>query len=529
MIKNTILVAVGLTLSITLFGQSNAKYHNWYNKGKAGMQTEKAYKKVKKMTSSTVIVAVIDSGVDVDHEDLKGKIWTNSKEIAGNGIDDDKNGYIDDIHGWNFLGNASGENVNDCTLEKTRIVRDWAKKYDDADVSKLNAAEKQEYKTYQTAKAEVEAELKKYNQYLAYYEMLPKIIAATPALVEAKLGKKDYTMKDLKKWKTTTDEDAQLKRQGMAVLSGELSLESVNSAKEQISNMIDYSLNVNFDERKIIGDNPDDFSDTKYGNNDYEGPDALHGTHVSGIIAANRKNGLGGDGVATNVLIMSLRAVPNGDEADKDIALAVRYAVDNGAQIINMSFGKSFSPHQKEVAAAFEYAASKGVLVVHAAGNDGSNLDDKNNFPTNQYDFQNQPAKLFLTIGASTYNYKDQKGNLAADFSNYSQTKVDVFAPGYQIYNTFPDNKYSAISGTSMACPATAGAAAFLKSYFSKLTMEEIQNVLLTTTKSYKGKSMVKPGTEDKVDFGTLSKTGGVINLKNAVKACKALYKVKGY
>lgn len=529
MIKNTFLVAVGLAFSSALFAQSNTKYHDWYNKGGAGMQTDKAYKKVKRMPSTTVVVAVIDSGVDIEHEDLKGKIWTNSKEIPKNGIDDDNNGYVDDVHGWNFLGNASGENVNECTLEKTRIVRDWGKKYEDADVNTLNAKEKAEYEVYQAAKADVNADLAKYNQYLAYFEMVPRIIEAVPSKVAEKLGKTDYTLKDLKKWKPANAEDEQLKNTALAIMTGQMSVESAAESKQRIQTMVDYNLNVNFNERTIIGDNPNDFSDTKYGNSDVEGPDAFHGTHVSGIITANRNNGLGGDGVANNVLIMSLRAVPNGDEADKDIALAIRYAVDNGAQIINMSFGKSYSPHQKEVAEAFAYAASKGVLCLHAAGNDGSNLDIANNFPTNKYDFQSEPAPLFLTIGASTYNKKDQKGSLPAGFSNYSATKVDVFAPGYQIYSTVPQSEYDFANGTSMACPAAAGAAAFLKSYFPKLSMYEIQNILLTSAKSYKGKEMIKPGTDEKVDFATLSSTGGVINLKNAVKAAKSLYKEKGY
>lgn len=532
MIKKTILVAAGLSIGLISIAQTKEtpKHANWYNGGGSGMYTEKAYKKVKKMKTTTVIVAVIDSGVDIEHEDLKGKIWTNSKEIPNNGVDDDKNGYIDDIHGWNYLGNSKGENVNDCTLEMTRIVRDWGSKYEGADRASLNAAEQKNYDTYVSAKKDVEGDLNQYKQYVKYYEMLPRMIEGIPGKIEEKLGKKDYTMKDLKKWKTGEDEElTQLKGMAMAILSGELSVESVNKSKKQLQGMIDYNLNVDFDERKIIGDNPHDFSDNQYGNNDVEGPDAGHGTHVSGIITANRDNGLGGDGVATDVKIMSLRAVPNGDEADKDIALAIRYAVDNGAQIINMSFGKSYSPHQKEVAAAFEYAASKGVLCIHAAGNDGSNLDEKNNFPSNQYPHQTAPSKLFLTIGASTYNKKDQKGSLPASFSNYSATKVDVFAPGFQIYSTVPQSDYDTYNGTSMACPATAGAAAFLKSYFPKLSMAEIQTVLLTSAKSFKGKSMSTPGGGEKVDFAKLSVTGSVINLKNAVKACKAIYKVKGY
>ncbi|MFA7274353.1 MAG: S8 family peptidase [Crocinitomicaceae bacterium] len=524
MIKKTFLVAVVLAFGITSFAQKAPETANWYNKGKAGMDTEKAYKKLKKKKSETVIVAVIDSGVDIEHEDLQGKIWTNSKEIPGNGIDDDKNGYIDDIHGWNFLGNASGENVNAANLEKTRIFRTLGERFADADANSIAQDDRADFDLYQKLKGEIQQEKAMYEQYLGYMDMMPMIIKQVPMSVGEKIGKADYTAKDLEKWKPTSPEEIQLKATAEAILSGDLSLESIEEQKKQLTDMIDFNLNVDFNERKTIGDNPDDFSDKKYGNNDVEGPDALHGTHVSGIIGAGRHNKIGYDGVAENVLIMSLRAVPNGDEADKDIALAIRYAVDNGAKVINMSFGKSYSPHQKEVAEAFQYAASKDVLLVHAAGNDGSNLDVANNFPTNQYSFQSTPTNLFLTIGAST---KDAKKLLAADFSNYSQTKVDIFAPGHEIWNTVPQSQYKKLQGTSMAAPMVSGVAAMLKSYFPTLTMDEIRTVILTSGKSYKGEQEIQPGSENMVDFGTLSVTGSVVNVKNAVAACKVLEKSK--
>ena len=258
----------------------------------------------------------------------------------------------------------------------------------------------------------------------------------------------------------------------------------------------------------MIGDNPDDFNDTNYGNPDVEGPDALHGTHVSGIICAIRGNDKGGDGVADNVKIMSLRAVPNGDENDKDIALAIRYAVDNGAKVINMSFGKSYSPHQEKVFQAFEYADSKGVLLVHAAGNDAKDIDIEPNYPTSKYSFQELPLDHFLTIGAST---KDKEA-LVASFSNYGQTGVDVFAPGFEIYNSVPQSAYQNLQGTSMAAPMVAGVAAMLKSYFPTLTMKEIKDVMLST--------VVKYSVDE---FQTKSVTGGVVNVYNAVNTCQKL------
>ena len=431
---------------------------NWYNQEGQGMYTEKAYNYLKKKKSQTVIVGVIDSGVDIEHEDLKGQIWVNEDEIPNNGIDDDNNGYIDDVHGWNFLGNAKGEHVNDARLEKTRILAQLKDKYDGIDPNSIDQDD--EYKLYLQVKEEVAADRAQFEQYMDMIDQLPK------------------------------------------------------EAQDYIRSQMDYNLNVDFDDRSLIGDDPDDFTDTNYGNNDVEGPDALHGTHVSGIIGALRGNGLGGDGVAENVKIMSLRAVPNGDEFDKDIALAVRYAVDNGAMVINMSFGKAYSPHQKEVYEAFKYADSKGVLLIHAAGNDAKDIDVEPNYPTSMYSFQTEPLDHFVTIGASTKNKGEE---MVASFSNYGAKGVDVFAPGFEIYNTIPQSKYRNLQGTSMAAPMVAGAAAMLKSYFPELSMKEIKEVLYSTSVRY-----------PKVDgFADKSVTGGVINIYNAAKACKKLAKKK--
>ena len=431
---------------------------NWYNQEGQGMYTEKAYNYLKKKKSQTVIVGVIDSGVDIEHEDLKGQIWVNEDEIPNNGIDDDNNGYIDDVHGWNFLGNAKGEHVNEARLEKTRILAQLKDKYDGIDPNSI--AQDEEYKLYLQVKEEVAADRAQFEQYMDMIDQLPK------------------------------------------------------EAQDYIRSQMDYNLNVDFDDRSLIGDDPDDFTDTNYGNNDVEGPDALHGTHVSGIIGALRGNGLGGDGVAENVKIMSLRAVPNGDEFDKDIALAVRYAVDNGAMVINMSFGKAYSPHQKEVYEAFKYADSKGVLLIHAAGNDAKDIDVEPNYPTSMYSFQTEPLDHFVTIGASTKNKGEE---MVASFSNYGAKGVDVFAPGFEIYNTIPQSKYRNLQGTSMAAPMVAGAAAMLKSYFPELSMKEIKEVLYSTSVRY-----------PKVDgFAEKSVTGGVINIYNAAKACKKLAKKK--
>ena len=447
-----------ISFSILSIAQPVEGTLNWYNKEDQGMFTEKAYKFLKKKKSKTVIVGVIDSGVDIEHEDLKGQIWINEGEIAGNGIDDDNNGYIDDVHGWNFLGNEKGEHVNEARLEKTRILAQLSEKYDGIDPNSIDQDE--EFQLYLKVKEEVEAGRAQFEQYMGMIDQLPP------------------------------------------------------DAQEYIRAQMDYNLNVNFDDRSLIGDDQNDFSDTQYGNNDVEGPDALHGTHVSGIIGALRGNDLGGDGVAENVKIMVLRAVPNGDEFDKDIALAVRYAVDNGAMVINMSFGKAYSPHQKEVYEAFKYADEKGVLLIHAAGNDAKDIDVEPNYPTSMYSFQTEPLDHFVTIGAST---KNKGAEMVASFSNYGAKGVDVFAPGFEIYNTVPQSEYMNLQGTSMAAPMVAGAAAMLKSYFPELSMKEIKEALYSSSVRY----------PKVAGFSDKSVTGGVINIYNAAKVCKKLAKKK--
>ncbi len=505
-----------LGLSSLSFGQNqedvDKKVLNWYNGSGAGMQTEKAYKKLKKRKTTTVVVAIIDSGIDIEHKDLQGKIWVNTDEIPGNGIDDDNNGYIDDVHGWNFLGNANGENANDMRLEMTRIY---------AELSEKDNLTAEEEALLKEVKEKVEAERKEYQNYLTQMDMLIPMLKSIPDMVAKQLDNQDYTLKDLKKWKAEGDM-AQIKQLAIAMKTGQITEEQLVKQKEQIQNMLDTHLNKDFNGRTVVGDNPDDFTDVKYGNNDVEGPDALHGTHVGGIVGAIRGNELGGDGVANDVLLMSIRAVPNGDEFDKDIALAIRYAVDNGAQIINMSFGKAYSPHQKEVYEAFKYASDKGVLLVHAAGNDHKDIDVEPNFPTYKYSFQTEKLPLFLTIGSST---KDKKGKLPSAFSNYGQYGVDVFAPGSEIYNAVPQSDYKILQGTSMASPMVAGVAAMLKSYFPDFTMQEIKDVMLASAKSYKGVEQTHPETKEMVDFGTLSVTGGVINVYNAVKMLLAMEK----
>lgn len=469
-----------------------------------GMSVDKAYTELLRgKTATTVIVAVIDSGIDEKHPDLEGRIWTNTKEIPNNGIDDDNNGYVDDIHGWNFLGESLYEN-----MEVTRLL-------------KITPENDPKYVGY---KKEFD---KKVNE-LKSQKMQFEFLSRSHKLVAEHLGKTNYTIDEVKKILTTREDLGNAKLIITQVMSMEPDInieEEVKTFEKYIFTRLNHHFNLEFDGRSIVGDNPNDITDTKYGNNIVAGPvleEAEHGTHVSGIIAQIRGNNLGGDGVAEQVKIMCIRAVPDGDEYDKDIALAIRYAVDNGAKIINGSFGKPFSPNREWVDEAIKYAASKDVLIVHAAGNDNADIDKADNFPDdniNGVEF----ADNFLSIGALNH-FLDEK--LVAPFSNYGKNNVDIFAPGMKIYATMPDNSYKYQQGTSMASPNAAGVAALIRGYYPNLTAVEVKQIIMESGVAI-NREVILPGSSKKVPFAELSKTGRIVNAYNALLLAAAKSKKK--
>jgi len=485
---------------------------------------DKAYDFVKNKKSKTVLVAIIDSGIDTTHEDLTPVLWTNSKEIPGNGIDDDGNGYIDDIHGWNFIGGRDGRNVKEDSYEAARVYHNYKSKFENVtDAATLSKADQELYKTWTRAKADVvdNVDLTQLRQAKMMYQKMK----AGDSIIRKDLKKEEYSGKDLQPY-TPTNQDAIATRQII------LKICELNSNNYDITNSMLLE-ELEGDMRKaetvntpppnyrgdIVKDNENDINDKFYGNNDIMAGTPFHGTHVAGIIGAVRNNGKGIDGIADNVRIMMVRAVPDGDEHDKDIALAIRYAVDNGAKIINMSFGKSYSPQKQWVDDAVKYAESKGVLLVHAAGNDAKNLDSDYNFPNPMLLNGGRPTN-WLTIGASG---DPGNGGLAASFSNYGKKEVDVFAPGVNIYSTIPGgNTYGNASGTSMASPVTAGVAAFLLEYFPTLTPEQLKTVLEKSAVKPTIKTQ-KPGEGEEVSFSELSKTGGLINAYEASKLAQEM------
>jgi subtilisin family serine protease len=480
-----------------------------------GMSLDKAYNFLQGKKGVEVVVGVVDSGTDLLHEDLKDVAWVNQKEIPSNGVDDDKNGYVDDINGWNFLGTIYKEH-----LEYQRIVKDPSIA-DEASV-------KEATKFYDEKVAAAKANEKRYGQML-------KMVSNADDAISKHLSKSDYSKDDVTKIET---EDTALKQSiEVAKQMYGFGLSSLTQAKQELSKLVENASSMLSGEdlkkeyRSVLGDDPNTMDNISYGDaaTGHSTKDEAHGTHVSGIIAASRNNKLGMNGVATNVKIMAVRAVPDGDEYDKDVALGLRYAVDNGAKVINTSFGKGFSPKKEWVYEAILYAASKDVLIVNAAGNDGKNLDVEKTYPNDSRDLVTEISDNVLTVGAMSANYDE---NLPASFSNYGKINVDVFAPGVQIYSTIPDGEYAKFNGTSMAAPSTAGVAALLRSYYPKLSASQVKHILMNSGTMIDF-DVIKPGSSsrekpagEKVPFSELSVSGRVVNAYNALKM--ADYMVNG-
>ena len=467
-----------------------------------GMSVDKAYKEViKNKKGKTVVVAVVDSGIDLEHEDLDDVLWTNKGERPNNGKDDDGNGYVDDIHGYNFLGEAYNEQ-----LEYVRMLR-------------LNVGDASDRAK---ARLKLDGEYPKALQNKQQYEQIFQVVKNADEAVKKELGKEQYTKKELLAIEAKT-EDMQ---QNVAILtqmftygdSIETVMEELNEGITYFADQVNYNLNKDFNGRSVVGDDPYDITDKDYGNGNPKNrvDTESHGTHVAGIIAAERNNGKGVNGVAKNVQLMSIRAVPNGDEYDKDIALGIRYAVDNGAKIINCSFGKSFSPNATWVYDAIKYAASKDVLIVHAAGNDGTNLDspENPNFPNDHMFGNAEISNNVITVGALTSSYGSK---MVAAFSNYGKQNVDVFAPGDAIYSTLPNNEYDFQGGTSMAAPAVSGIAALIRSYYPQLSAVQVKQILIQSGLRSKTSVIVSGDAAQSTTFDQVSKSGKMVNAYNAL------------
>lgn len=509
-----------LFLGITLFAQNYAKdWHLNYSPKDTvyGIDLINAMKEVPRpATAKPVIVAVIDNGVDVIHPDIKANLWINSKEIPGNAVDDDHNGYIDDINGWDFLGSLS-KDINYDNLEMTRQLRDYKTKFGTKTSKEIAKSDKAEYKKYKALEEKFNKEYEKANSAFKIYQNIHKYLTA----LSNELDSQNVTVKQLEGFSPNTP-DAKLGYAYMMSFCQKTGMtpkeifDQFKGAYDYFNAQVNYHYNLDYDPRKVIGDDYNNVADNKYGNNEVKGPEGEHGTHVAGIIGAVRDNNVGIQGINPLVQIMVLRVVPDGDERDKDVALAIRYAADNGAKVINMSFGKAYSHNKAAVDAAIKYAESKDVLIVHAAGNDNKNTDKESNFPTPRY-LDGTNCSTWIEVGASD---KDMN---PADFSNYGKTTVNVFAPGVNIYSTIPDNKYKAESGTSMAAPVVAGIAGLIRAYYPNLTAVQVKQAIESTV--IKPESKVKlPGTKKKkTKYKKLCTTAGFVSASAALKAASLM------
>ncbi|WP_103327109.1 S8 family serine peptidase [Bacteroidetes bacterium endosymbiont of Geopemphigus sp.] len=549
---------IGLFSLSVLFAQdfSNKEnsLKNWHHKdfGSSkiyGIGTEKAYQFLhkKQRKAQSIIVAVIDSGIDIDHKDLKPNLWINPNL----GKPGDSDTYVNDLYGWNFIGGLQGD-VQQDNIESTRIVRRFKPIFESGDVLKdqsMQAQYPKHYKLYLGGKKNYEENLIKSTENLVkahHFQKLKKALSLGFDEVSQQLGEQKLSCALVDSVKESSPEVVLVKNtlQENLFKTSPDSVEGKNiqEIKRTIQKDLDdvishytkdakYLYNINFDPRPIVGDHYEDINERFYGNNRVKGPqenDNLHGTHVAGIIGANRESDQV-KGIADQVRIMSLRAVPDGDERDKDIANAIRYAVDKGAKIINMSFGKAFSPEKQAVDNALRYAQSKEVLLIHAAGNESKNLDEEKNYPSNEDENGNKLGDLWINVGASSYKNDE---NLAASFSNYGKERVDLFAPGVEIYSTTPENTYRYLQGTSMAAPVVAGAAALIWSHYPKLNAREVKDLLLSSV--HKVNKMVSlpsdAGEEEKktpikkISFTNLSKSGGILNLYKAVELAEKKY-----
>src|ERR1700761_2688090 len=526
MTKFPIRTIAAATLLLALIRPVQAQKTNWQNMDLKkdsvfGISTEKAYTELlKNKKSHTVVVGVIDSGVDTAHEDLKAVIWDNPKEKPGNGIDDDHDGYIDDVHGWDYIGGPKGD-VDHDNLEVVRLIREQKPFYDSLEkAGAIPDKYKKGYETYQKMQAEYEKAVTNAKQTVEGISRFKEILDS----MVIKIGKDTPTLADWTAYTPTNGAEQRVKMILLRNLQGDMTYSSlVNDGiigpLKHFQDELKYHLNIDYDPRSIVGDDYNNSSQRDYGNADVTGPDALHGTHVAGIIGAVRHNGIGIDGVADNVRIMILRVVPDGDERDKDVANGIRYAADHGAKVINMSFGKGWPKDKAAVDAAVKYAISKDVLLIHAAGNDGKDLDDPDNpnYPNPYYGDSPGSADAWITVGATGYN---DDSTLVASFSNYGKKSVDVFAPGVDIYSSIPGSKYTKESGTSMACPVVVGLAALIREYYPRLKAIEVKQIIM--------QSVVKPnhpvvlgertGKRLVVNLSDISVSGGVVNAYQALQ-----------
>lgn len=489
---------------------------NWFamdlkTDGYYGISLNQAYQFLQGKKSKPVVVAIIDSGCDTLQQDLKSVLWVNPKK--------DKY-FPGDVHGWDFLGGPGRKCDYNETEEEIRQYFKLKDKY--ASLTETTAPNKKEYAFWLEVKAQYDSTTTKARTELQQLTPIMNALVETSGYIRHMLNLKDdqtFTRADVEHIEAKNDTVSQIKELWLIAFSEEVStatnvkaLKGMSEYLDKLNNEVSPDLEAR---KRIVGDDPDILHDKPYGNNVLKFEDASHGTQVAGLVGAVRGNGYGIDGVADNVRLMIIKAVPNGDEYDKDVTNAIHFAVDHGARVINMSFGKKISPHKAWVDEAFKYAAAHDVLLVQAAGNESQDMDAKPEFPNDQFLDGTKDADNVVDVGAS--GMKPDTA-LAADFSNYGKQNVDIFAPGVKITSTTMDAETSTDDGTSFSSPIVTGIAALIREYYPKLSAKQVKQAIMGSATPITDVKVYKPGTRELVSFDTLCKTGGIVNAYRALQ-----------
>ena len=486
-----------------------------------GISTNRAYSELLKGKKSyPVIVAVIDRGIDTNSQDLKKVLWNNPNERI-NGIDDDGDGYTDDVFGWNFIGSLKANVVFDNT-ELTRLVRNGEHHFGDREPSQINKRDLNVYWLYCKQRALLKRIIRRTTEKINMFPVMEHYCS----VITKGIGKDYPSMEEVQNFQSTDPSVLYVKNNILSVLKVKSKFQDyLDQQKDDLdyyNNMLKYWYNTKYDPRAIVGDDYPGNKVIHYGNNDVMGPiaNAGHGTAVAGIIAANKNNNEGMYGVADNVQIMAIRVVPDGEERDKDVANAIRYAVDHGARVINMSFSKWYQSDKSLVDKAVKYAVSKGALFVHSAGNDGHNLDVSMVYPNKRYADGTGDAKAWIEVGASSFT--DGIG-LKHPNSNYGKTSVDVFAPGDKIKVVAEENKILELGGTTIAAPIVSGIAALIWEYYPKLSALQVKDIIMNSVTRIKHEVKVQDDEGDrKMLFADLCLSGGIVNAYQALKLAES-------
>ncbi|MCE2732501.1 MAG: S8 family serine peptidase [Flammeovirgaceae bacterium] len=505
------------------YTQNNDLLQDWWlsdteTDGVAGVGFYKILKNLKPNTfSGKMIIAVLDTGTDTSHHTINPYLYVNTKEITGNGKDDDNNGYIDDRHGWNFLGGPTGNLIHD-TPEVVREYVRLSKKSKNPSNSLSNkewAYFREVSEKYERDKNGNKKKLEEYRQAHVQYQQITGTLNTCKRILERELSGKNLSYRGIKELMPKTDSAQFAKAVLMQIMEAtdttlliQETQNELKQAEEDLGNLVrDYSIAVSLYDttwrpRQIIGDTENN-EEKFYGNADVRDPTG-HGTSVAGIMALLLQK-LNEQGHRVPIKILPVRIVPSaGDERDKDIANGIVYAVNQGAKIINLSFGKYYSPYPEVVQQAILYGTEKDVLFVHAAGNEGINIDSRSHFPLPP---KQNLETAWIEVGASGPTLNE---TLAASFSNYGKKTVDLYAPGVDLYCPTLQNKFGYSQGTSLAAPVVSICAALLWSYNTKFKALDVKDKLISNTKKYKTQVYI-PKLKKHVPFNELSKSGGIL------------------